>query len=404
MSALPHNADPVDLLRWVAANPNQPFDPTMVVSLSTGHESDWEWQAVIAQMEDLRRQNFITKLKQDPWGSTYWTVTSAGKDELERVESPKAGTVESPKLQPPAAVATPIKLPPEPAAPNLKTEPETRAEPKSTESESRPWTRGEKLAFWGVMLALGCFVAALLVVPEVRRWAGLDKPDVKTNVTNSVPADSKPVEQGGEPKPDQTKSTFESAPTPKQQLGSRVGTGITASATGVASGRTLQVVDGSGKPLPGAEILLVWSDGTHLHNVTGGDGLARLDPFPPTTKAPSVYCAHEGFTHYYRRDYDFSHRLVIMMTTKPNGGSVIFAEGTGYIPGLDGRLNPILDAQGRTYIYAENISVGDGKPQPVDFTTSHPFQVKDSHGHSFEIEVAVIIGRSSLIEYRRIFH
>jgi serine/threonine protein kinase len=82
MSALPHVASRLDLLKWVAANPNKPFDPNMVVSISTGHTSDWEWQAVLGQMEDLRFQGYVTRLKQDASGSTYWTITASGEKYL----------------------------------------------------------------------------------------------------------------------------------------------------------------------------------------------------------------------------------------------------------------------------------------------------------------------------------
>ncbi len=87
MSALPDNARTIDLLKWVAANPNKPFDPNMVVSLSTGHTWDWEWQAVLGQMEDLRLQNYVTKLRQDAAGSTYWTITTKGTSYLHALES-----------------------------------------------------------------------------------------------------------------------------------------------------------------------------------------------------------------------------------------------------------------------------------------------------------------------------
>ena len=84
MSPLPHNAKDVDLLKWVKANPNKPFDPNLVVT--TSHTSDWEWQAVLGQMEELRRQNYITKLNQDPHGSTYWTINSKGENYLRALE------------------------------------------------------------------------------------------------------------------------------------------------------------------------------------------------------------------------------------------------------------------------------------------------------------------------------
>jgi hypothetical protein len=227
-------------------------------------------------------------------------------------------------------------------------------------------------------------------------------------ITIPPPPQNKPVGQETKLKPDDTKPNSASTAHTTQDnlppnLGSRQGAGITASGTAVV-GRAAEVVDESGKPLPGAEILLVWSNGTHLQSITGDNGLAIFDSFPPTKEAPSVFCARDGFSHYYGRDHDFNQHLVIRMTRSSNGGSVIFVEGTGFIPGLDGRLNPILDAQDRTYIYADNIAVEGGKRQPVNFTTGRPFQAEDVQGNSFEITVVIIIGRSSLIEYRRIFH
>lgn len=54
-------------------------------------------------MEDLRRQNYIQKLKQDPWGSTYWTITTSGLNYLQALESfanPKVEPVPQPEPQP----------------------------------------------------------------------------------------------------------------------------------------------------------------------------------------------------------------------------------------------------------------------------------------------------------------
>ena len=84
--SLPQTAKVVDLLKWVAAHPNQPFDPNMVVTTSTAHTDSWEWQAVLAQMEDLRRQNYIVSLRQDSSGSTYWQITTTGENYLRALE------------------------------------------------------------------------------------------------------------------------------------------------------------------------------------------------------------------------------------------------------------------------------------------------------------------------------
>lgn len=87
------------------------------------HTSDWQWQAVLGQMEDLRRQNYLFKLKQDPAGSTYWTITTSGLSYLQALESfatPKAAPPPEPQPEPqlaqPAEIPQQIQPPPAPVA------------------------------------------------------------------------------------------------------------------------------------------------------------------------------------------------------------------------------------------------------------------------------------------------
>lgn len=79
MSELPRSVGYLELLNWVASNPNQPFDPPMVVSLSSGHTGDPEWHAVQVQMEYLKSRGYINRVKQDAAGSTYWQITPSGE-------------------------------------------------------------------------------------------------------------------------------------------------------------------------------------------------------------------------------------------------------------------------------------------------------------------------------------
>jgi hypothetical protein len=86
MAALPHLVKDIDLLRWVKAHPNVAFDPTRVVSLSTGHSTDWEWQAVEMAMDLLKSQSFIALVKREPDGTTYWKITTQGERRLRALE------------------------------------------------------------------------------------------------------------------------------------------------------------------------------------------------------------------------------------------------------------------------------------------------------------------------------
>ena len=79
--------------------------------------------------------------------------------------------------------------------------------------------------------------------------------------------------------------------------------------------------------------------------------------------------------------------------------SVIFPEATGNIPGLSGRLNPKRDTHDRTYLYASNIAINEGKQQPVTFTPREDLRLTDADGKELMVRIIAIIGRSALVEY-----
>lgn len=83
-----------------------------------------------------------------------------------------------------------------------------------------------------------------------------------------------------------------------------------------------------------------------------------------------------------------------------DGGSVIFSEATGTLPGLSGRLNPIRDDLDRTYLYASNIVINEGQPQPVHFMPGEDLRLTDADGNRLLVRIAAIVGRSALVEYR----
>ena len=79
----------------------------------------------------------------------------------------------------------------------------------------------------------------------------------------------------------------------------------------------------------------------------------------------------------------------------------MFSEATGHIPGLIGRLNPILDTNNRTYLYASDIAINGGRQQPVSFIPGEEdLHLMDAKGNEFLVRVTAVIGRSSLLEYR----
>ena len=79
----------------------------------------------------------------------------------------------------------------------------------------------------------------------------------------------------------------------------------------------------------------------------------------------------------------------------------MFTEGTGHLPELAGRLNPILDNLDRMYLYATNVAIDEGKQQPVHFKLNQPLRLTDVNGSERIVRFIEMIGDSALLEYER---
>ena len=84
-----------------------------------------------------------------------------------------------------------------------------------------------------------------------------------------------------------------------------------------------------------------------------------------------------------------------------HGGSLII-HSSGHIPGLNGRVDPILDTSSRTYLYADNISMNGEHKQPYKFVPNVPFELEDAQGAKFEVNVKLIYGRTTLLDFRQL--
>ena len=83
------------------------------------------------------------------------------------------------------------------------------------------------------------------------------------------------------------------------------------------------------------------------------------------------------------------------------GARSFFPEATGHVPGLEGRLNPILDTSDRTYLYASNIAINEGEQQPVHFVLGEELRLTDAEGKEMLIRDSRLFSvRSALVEYR----
>ncbi len=171
-----------------------------------------------------------------------------------------------------------------------------------------------------------------------------------------------------------------------------------------AAERPLEGIEGkvsvfsSGQPVAGATVHVLYPNATWMQAET--DSFGRVS-FGFHSKLPiTVLCAGPRYAPKAVHDWHPPELLSIHLRELQGGGSTVFTEQTGFLPTLRGRLNPILDYHERMYLYATNIAIDDGKPQPVQFRLNEPLRLTDIHGFEWEVRFIELVGKSSLLEYR----
>ena len=175
---------------------------------------------------------------------------------------------------------------------------------------------------------------------------------------------------------------------------------IPAASLDIAPARAVVSVRSGGSPLTGADVLALFPNNTWKRAVTDGNGETVVDLYT-TQLAMRVFVAATGHLAHVEREWLPSRRaLTVELHDLSAGGAVIFPEATGYIPGVTGRLNPIRDNLDRAYLYASNIAINQGRPQPVHFVLGEELRLTDANGREMLVRIIDIAGRSALLEYR----
>ena len=158
-------------------------------------------------------------------------------------------------------------------------------------------------------------------------------------------------------------------------------------------------VRANNQPLSGATLLFLFPNKTWKQATSDEEGEAIVDLY--TTQLPlTVFVSASKYAAHIERNWKPNERaLAIDLVPMPDGGSIIFPEAIGLLPGFKGRLNPIRDHYDRTYLYASNIAIDEGKQQPVHFIPGEKLQLTDSEGSKRCVRIIDIVGRSALIEY-----
>lgn len=156
------------------------------------------------------------------------------------------------------------------------------------------------------------------------------------------------------------------------------------------------VVSTSGEVVEGATVVAIADNNTTKSGATDKRGIAKLTI--STRRNYQLLVSHPNYPGAIVQTWDSAEDLKVTLASTENTGSVI-CMSTGYIPGLQGRLNPILDTGNRTYLYADNIAIDGGKNQPAIFAIDEPFELEDCDGVIMQVRVLHIQGRTSLIQF-----
>ncbi len=159
---------------------------------------------------------------------------------------------------------------------------------------------------------------------------------------------------------------------------------------------TVRAADG---PIAGADVLVLFPNTTWKRSSTDANGVAEFELY--TTQSPmTVFVAAAGFDACLQDAWiPGQHPLDLELERLPGGGAVIFPNGSGELPILQGRLNPKLDAHGRTYLYTDNVAVNGGVSQPVHFTCGERLYLGDAEGRDTSVQIIAIVGRAALVQY-----
>ena len=159
----------------------------------------------------------------------------------------------------------------------------------------------------------------------------------------------------------------------------------------------LVTVTASGRPLVDVQVLAQYPNDTWLMERT--DTFGRVSFSLHSDLPMTLFCAAPGHLGAVVRGWRAAVERSVDLKPLPEGGSIVFTEGAGHLPGLQGRLNPILDDLDRMYVYGTNIGIDGGKRHPVHFKLGQTLRMTDVHGSRLMVRFVDMAGRSALLEY-----
>ena len=161
----------------------------------------------------------------------------------------------------------------------------------------------------------------------------------------------------------------------------------------------IKLVDDKGVPVQNAQVAVNLKSGAYQDALWDqASGHYKCEPTEQCIKVFAAAVGHEASVAKFSRDGGL---FPMVLKKSPVKNSAVI-HSSGSLPGVDGTINPILDSQLRTYIYARKIGLEhQGRPamQPLVFVINKPIEAVSPTGRPFKIWVVDITLEVSIVEY-----
>ncbi|MDH7447435.1 TIR domain-containing protein [Aquimarina sp. 2201CG14-23] len=159
---------------------------------------------------------------------------------------------------------------------------------------------------------------------------------------------------------------------------------------------TIKVVDEKKKLIKHAKVVLVANNSTYLEGFTDENGLAHF--VIRTRKLYTVLIAHQEYPAVVFNNINPKEDIEVIIEKSNSSGSVIINK-SGQIPGISGKIEPVLNTEKGLSLYADNIAIEGGKNQPFDFKLNTSVSLEDNKGNVIQLTFRFFQGRIALIDF-----
>lgn len=159
---------------------------------------------------------------------------------------------------------------------------------------------------------------------------------------------------------------------------------------------TIKIESERGELIKNAKIVLVANNLTYLEGFTDEKGLAHF--IIRTRRLYTALIAHPEYPGVMFKDLNPKEDILVTIEKTKGSGSMILNK-SGEIPVISGRIKPVPKSNNGLSLYADNIAIEGGVPQPYDFELNKSICLEDNEGNSIHLTFRFFQGRIALIDY-----